>query len=87
MSSFYTSVVWRKLSNNLIYLESNTIEAVAGQVEQRLSTGRKLHLEDFHFIKVLGKGSFGKVMLAEKKGGTSDEVYAIKVIELLIRLI
>ncbi|KAL2083794.1 hypothetical protein ACEWY4_021567 [Coilia grayii] len=47
--------------------------------EIRTLPHKRMNLEHFSFIKVLGKGSFGKVMLAELRG--TDEVYAVKVLK------
>jgi len=38
----------------------------------------KLSITDFDLLKVLGKGSFGKVMLVKKKDDTSGTLYAMK---------
>nr|XP_056707751.1 protein kinase C delta type [Euleptes europaea] len=50
-----------------------------GRSLSRPSSRRKFNIESFIFHKVLGKGSFGKVLLAELKG--KNEFFAIKALK------
>ncbi|EPB65685.1 hypothetical protein ANCCEY_15248, partial [Ancylostoma ceylanicum] len=61
------------------YLQQISEEEPAAKPSKPAGAGGTVTIQDFSFIKVLGKGSFGKVMLAERKG--SDEVYAIKILK------
>ncbi|XP_018317782.1 protein kinase C [Mycetomoellerius zeteki] len=48
--------------------------------DNKNSNIKNIGVHDLNFIKVLGKGSFGKVMLAELKSNP-NEIYAVKVLK------
>uniref|UniRef100_H3AFX2 Protein kinase C n=1 Tax=Latimeria chalumnae TaxID=7897 RepID=H3AFX2_LATCH len=57
----------------------NIMTPTEGKRASLYGNSGRFRMSDFNFLMVLGKGSFGKVMLAERRG--TDELYAIKVLK------
>ena len=78
------------LAKNLKHQERKSSSDSDGRQERKISaiwresteSAASLNISDFSFLSVVGKGSFGKVLLAEKNGlNDSDQLFAIKILK------
>lgn len=71
------STICNKLKDSLIYFDSISIVNQLQRVIEAKTKYRRIE-DDYEFLSVIGKGSFGTVLEAEKK--SSKKHYAVKVI-------
>ena len=65
-------------SKNVLKTDSTKSSSRKSKHHNRNSTHKKVKLEDFEFIRLIGIGSYGKIYVASKK--SSKKLYAIKIL-------
>ena len=61
--------------------DNNEIDVTETDDSNFLKPSQKVSKEDFNIIKVIGRGSFGKVYLVKKKDAPKGTVYAMKTLQ------
>lgn len=59
--------------------ENNISRRMDGDAQAATTSSKTVTLDDFEMLKVLGKGTFGKVMLGREKG--TQDLFAIKILK------
>ena len=65
-------------SKHLAKTDSTKTSSRKGRQHSHKSKHKKVKLEDFKFIRLIGVGSYGKIYVASKK--SSNKLYAIKIL-------